>query len=530
MATVTLQKALGAFYTEQPAATRLVRWAICDASAVVLDPSCGDGSFLAAARSRLSQLGCKSPQIYGIDISPEAISQAHECVREAKLVEQDFFDVDPESLPVFNCIVGNPPFIRYQTFNGNKESRGHSRAREVGVKLPRLASSWAPFVVHAARFLRRGGRLGMVMPTELGHAMYAREVLRFLLERFRHVAIEMFRDKLFDSLSQSTVLLLCDGYGERCRRFIVASADDLEGNGRQLAKADIGAVTSGKFRLTHYVVSEGVRSLYENLAANRRVQRFGEVADVGIGYVTGANDFFHLSDEERQQWDIPMQFLRPAIRNLSGVKDVEYSRDHWNSTRRAGGKIYLLAVPAVAKTSLPASLLRYLDKGESDGVSERYKCRIRRFWYAVPHVRIADGFLSYMSGAQPFLLTNAANLVAPNTVHILKFSRGSDPLAYATSWRNSLTWLSCELEGHALGGGMFKLEPSEAENVLVVRPHAAQISTLLAEMRRCLESFPERATDVADRYVLRRKLGLSKADCLLLRDAALKVELWRKHK
>lgn len=530
MATVTLQKALGAFYTEQPAATRLVQWAICDASAVVLDPSCGDGSFLAAARTRLAQLGCKSPEIYGIDVSPEAISEAHKRVKGAKLIEQDFFNVDPESLPVFNCVVGNPPFIRYQTFNGNKGSKGHARAREVGVKLPLLASSWAPFVVHAARFLRRGGRLGMVMPAELGHAMYAREVLRFLLERFRHVAIKMFRDKLFDSLSQSTVLLLCDGYGESCRSFVVVSADDLEGNGRQLARADISAVTSGKFRLSHYVVSEEVRSLYEDLAANRGVRRFGEVADVGIGYVTGANDFFHLSDEERQRWDIPMQFLRPAIRNLSGVKDVEYTREHWNSRRRSGDKIYLLAVPAAAKSSLPASLSRYLDKGESDGISERYKCRIRRFWYAVPHVRVADGFLSYMSGAQPFLLTNAANLVAPNTVHILKFSRGSDPLAYATSWRNSLTWLSCELEGHALGGGMFKLEPSEAENVLVVRPRAAQIPTLLIEMRRCLESFPERASDIADRSVLRRKLGLSRADCLSLRDAALKVELWRKHK
>lgn len=36
-------------------------------------------------------------------------------------------------------------------------------------------------------------------------------------------------------------------------------------------------------------------------------------------------------------------------------------------------------------------------------------------------------------------------------------------------WRHPLTRLSCELEGHPLGGGMLKLEPREAARVLLAK-------------------------------------------------------------
>jgi adenine-specific DNA methylase len=527
MAAATLQKTLGAFYTGQPAADRLVGWAICSASESVLDPSCGDGVFVGAAYSRLRELGCDSPDVCGVDVSEDALRLAHERVESARLVQDDFFNLTPSSLGSFDCVVGNPPFIRYQTFNGDTDSLGHKRAKEAGVNLPRLASSWAPFLVHASCFLRRGGRLGMVMPSELGHSMYAREVLRFLVGNFRHVAVEMFRDKLFEELSQSTVLLFCEGYGETNRAFIVTSSDDLKGNDRQVAKIDVALIKSGQFRFTHYLVPQEVRSLYQGLAADRRVQRLGDAADVGIGYVTGANDFFHLSADECRRWEIPKRFLRPCVLNLRGFKGLEYHQQDWKDRRTKGEKVYLLALPPRSAESLPTSVQSYLRHGELKGLRKRYKCRIRQFWHAVPHVRIADAFLSYMSGTQPLLVTNAAHLVAPNTVHVLRFNGNSDPLPYAASWKSSLTRLSCELEGHALGGGLFKLEPSEAGNVLVVRPRATYLRALMP--RAAIASF-EQFCDEADRYLLRGYLGLSQAECVLLREAAGKIESWRKHK
>lgn len=530
MATATLQKSLGAFYTGKTVAGRLVEWAICDGKAAVLDPSCGDGAFLEAASTRLVRLGALSPLIYGVDVSADALRAARERVEAAHLIQKDFFNLTPDSLPTFDCVIGNPPFIRYQTFNGDKDTLGHQRAKEAGVDLPRLASSWAPFVVHASRFLRRGGRLAMVMPSELGHAMYARAVLRFLVENFRHLAVEMFRNKLFEDLSQSTVLLFCEGYGEPSRTFIVASSEDLFASDRQVARVDVATVKTGRFRFTPYLISEQARSFYEGLSADRRVRRLGEVADIGIGYVTGANEFFHLSAEECQRWEIPKRFMRPCLPNLRGLEGIEYGQRQWKERRARGDKAYLLALPQVPDDALPVSLRRYLRYGEADDLHLRYKCRIRQFWYSVPHVRIADAFLAYMSGEQPLLIVNAAHLVAPNTVHVLRFTRGNEPKPYAASWRSSLTRLSCELEGHALGGGLFKLEPSEAENVLVVCPDAASFKLLRAKLHEGTAKSPECFSDITDRFVLRRQLGLSRSDCVMLREAAKEIEAWRKHK
>lgn len=529
MASSALQKSLGAFYTDEPAADRLTQWAVRDRDALVFDPSCGDGVFLAASFGHLLSLGSKRPKVYGLDISNEAIRSAGARISSAELIQGDFFDFAPESMPAFDCIVGNPPYIRYQTFNVDRESKGHLRAREAGVPLPRLASSWAPFVVHATRFLRPGGRLAMVMPTEIGHAFYARAVLRYLVEHFGRIDIEAFRNNLFEDLSQSTVLLFCDGFGEACRRFTVKFSSGLRTGGGLSSRVDVESVRRGTFRLAHYLIPEDVRSLYASLTDTPHVQRLRDVADVGIGYVTGANDYFHLTEPERQQIGIDSRFLRPAALNLRGVGSVSYLRRDWVAKQEAGEKVHLMELPSVPKNLLPAAVQRYLHQGEVTGVADRYKCRIRKFWYAIPNVRVADAFLSYLSSEMPSLLVNSAGLVAPNTVHLLRFADGCDPAVYAAAWRNSLTKLSCELEGHALGGGVLKLEPSEAGNVLVINSQAARSRALSEKGPQIGKKSGDRILDFSDRALLQEQIGLSRPECISLREAAMTIEQWRKH-
>src|SRR5215468_5231974 len=90
-ATAALPKSLGAFYTDEPTADRLVSWAITDGSQAVLDASCGDGVLLSAACSRFRRLGNETPTICGIDVSKDALKLAHERVEGAKSVHSDFF-------------------------------------------------------------------------------------------------------------------------------------------------------------------------------------------------------------------------------------------------------------------------------------------------------------------------------------------------------------------------------------------------------------------------------------------------------
>lgn len=531
MATATYQKAFGAFYTDQLVAETLVRWAITKPGQSVLDPSCGEGVFLKASSERLHELGTSQPDVWGVDICEAPLRICAQNATGSKLLQKDFFSIRPNDLPQFDCVVGNPPFIRYQTFNGAQREQALMRAAESGANLPELSSAWAPFIVHATMFLRPGGSLAMVIPTELGHAQYAREVLKILAANFREITVRMFRDKLFTDLSQSTILLQCRDYGKECDSFNITSADSIDTNHEEREKVELEVILKGKLRFTTYIVGKRVRDLYEHLSSAPGVIRLGEVADVGIGYVTGHNDFFHLTEEQKKQYGIPERFLRPALMTVGQFAGLTFGRADWQKRQSNGEKVYLLALPSVAQNALPTAVRRYLALGEECGVPKRYKCAIRNHWYAVPHVRVADAFLSYMSGAFPRLISNQAKLVAPNTVHLVRLLNRRESARHLTAgWYSSLTRLSCELEGHALGGGLLKLEPSEAERVLIPTAIASRLPKLVHELeRRLFEGQTDEAAEIADRYALRLRLGLTKSDCSLLWEAAGKIKAWRSH-
>jgi adenine-specific DNA-methyltransferase len=261
------------------------------------------------------------------------------------------------------------------------------------------------------------------------------------------------------------------------------------------------------------------------------VRRLGDVSDVGIGYVTGANDFFHVSQEEVARNRVSSKYLRPAVGSLSKQAGLIFRRSDWEIGRREGKKSYLLALPPVREQLLPAGIRSHLDHGRASQIHLRFKCRVRDPWYSVPHVRKADAFLSYMSGGRPKLVLNPTGLVAPNTLHLVQFVERKYVKSVPAGWCSSLTSLSCEIEGHALGGGMLKLEPTEAERLLVALPKPADISRLLERTDSYLrEARAEEARDLIDRHVLRARLGLSATECAMLADSAGFLETWRLHR
>jgi hypothetical protein len=531
---------LGAYYTDSQIAEFLVWWAVRSGSDTVLDPSFGGGVFLHSACSRLWDLGGNpSTQVFGIELDPTVHGRVSEKLNHefglapGNLRQHDFFDVTPERLPRFDVVVGNPPFIRYQRFNGNVRKRALMRAAEQGLKLSELSSSWVPFLVHSLGFLRAGGRLAMVIPFEIGHAAYARPVLRHLSGLFQELTFLTFRKKLFRDLSEDTLLLLADGkeVRARCRVHLrdFAHAGELaaiqQANRRPvpaLHTLDGRKFASGQQRIIEYMLPRDVRDLYHRLRTEGQTLRLGELTDVGIGYVTGANSFFHLGPEAVREWGIPNQFLRPCIRRGRLFAGLRFTKQDWRNALEQGEAGYLLLLPA--KHDLPESVLRYLEHGETLGVHHAFKCRTRDPWYRVPHVHDPDAFLTYMSGGAPKLVANDAGVVAPNTLHILRLQPTFQTTRHsiAALWHTSLARLSAEIEGHSLGGGMLKLEPTEAEDVLLPFPNnAPDLESLARELdsvsRARGDAFSER---LADRHLLQGGLGLSASDCNLLRAAA----------
>lgn len=114
-----------------PRAVRTHKAAIRTPTDRVYEHSCGEADFLLAAGERLRELGASRggrPRV------------------TADGTVSDFFDVDLWAAS-FDAIVGNPPYRRYQAFQGEPRAKAQAAALKAGVRLTGLASSWAALTV-----------------------------------------------------------------------------------------------------------------------------------------------------------------------------------------------------------------------------------------------------------------------------------------------------------------------------------------------------------------------------------------------
>ena len=453
------RKHSGSYYTPEAVVRSLVAWAAHDCSDRLLDPSCGDGRFLAAHANSV-----------GVEQDPEAAAIVHSKSPGSLIHQGDFFGWASQTHERFECAAGNPPFIRYQSFTGQVREAAQQICTRNGATFSSLSSSWAPFIVATATLLKRGGRMAFVVPAEIGHAPYAIPVLEYLAAHFADVQVVAVQRKLFPQLSEDCWLLRADGFGGLTDSFLLTPLTQF---GFMRKPPSVGvriSVTAWRkwnCRLRPFLMSSDVRELYRSVADDPRTSRLSDLAKVGIGYVTGDNDFFHLRPSQAGQTGIPRALLAPTIRNgrsLAGNEVTMADVEEW--WRRDEQKFLLRLSPSVP---LPQSVLKYLDSDAGKRARAAYKCRNRNPWFAVSDVVVPDAFMSYMSSDGPALVANRAGCVGTNSVHVLEL-RDSVRLSQLQSvWSSPLTKLSCELEGHPLGGGMLKLEPREAGRILVSR-------------------------------------------------------------
>ncbi|GAA0261140.1 N-6 DNA methylase [Methylorubrum aminovorans] len=454
------RKLSGAYFTPHPVAATLVRWAVRERDDRLLDPSCGDGAFMVA-----------HARCVGVERDAATARFARERVPLGEIHVGDFFEWAERTEARFDCAAGNPPFIRYQRFAGETRERALRLCRRLGAAFSGLTSSWAPFLVATAGLLRPGGRMAFVVPAEIGHAPYAAPFLDFAVANFSTVQVVAVREKLFPELSEDCWLLFADGYGGETREIRLSVLDrfaPMHAPPHAFERIDVTEWRDAwRRRLRPYLMPEVAREAYRRVAGSGEALRLGAIAQVGIGYVSGANEFFHLKPSEARRLGVPEAFLHPTVRNgraLAGSALTGADVARWKA---ADDPVLLLRLPKAG--SLPSVVTAYLD-GEAGRLARTaYKCRVRTPWYAVPDVQVPDYLLSYMSGRKPSLVRNDARCTATNSVHCVRLLQPASR-SRLEAWGSPFVDLSCEVEGHPLGGGLLKLEPREATQVVLPAP------------------------------------------------------------
>ncbi len=526
--TAILRKARGAFFTPSALCRYVVDWAVRDGSEQILEPSCGDAEFLLAAADRLDDLQApRAGRLSGVELhassAASAAARLADAGHRAHMTTSDFFLLDPE--PRYDVVIGNPPYIRYQDFSGEARTRSREAALRAGVPLTGLASSWAAFTVHAALFLRPGGRMGLVLPAELLTVNYAAEVRRFLMARFASVRLVMFTERVFPGVLEEVVLLLAEGYdkgpADHCELYQVLNGDDLD-NATGVGHLWTPNPTDGKW--TTSLLAPDALTAFVALEDSDGFTTLDTWGDTTLGMVTGNNRYFALSPQRVGDLGLAgsdvIPLSPPGSRHLRGLTFTAAGSAELGA---AGAATWLFRPPGEPSQAAQA----YIEAGETTGVNKAYKCKVRKPWWRVPLVKPADLLLTYMNADTPRLCANRARAHHLNSVHGIYLKPGLTALGMdllPLVSLNSMTLVGAETVGRAYGGGMLKIEPREADRLPVPSPEACRAAAdklrlIRPQLARSLRS--AKVTDAArivDDVLLVGELGMQPADVRALRD------------
>lgn len=491
------RKARGAFFTPAVIARYVAEWAIRAASDRVLEPSTGDAAFLTQVIEVLRERSADKnfvPQVFGAEIHEESSRVASRRIIEAggrsQIEVGDFLLKAPDA--EFDVVIGNPPYVRFQEMQASGRAASKAAALRGGVRLSSLASMWAPFTVQASLHLRKGGRLGFVLPAELLSVNYASPVRTFLFESFREIQLVLFEDQVFPDAEADVVLLLADGFGEGP----APSAKIVQAKNADSLIEDLESMTwvpgNPSAKWTALFADQRVLDNLEELTERALFSPLSEWGRTGLGMVTGNNAFFTLTANRIRSARLPYSDLKrvspPGSKHL---RRLELTTIELDALDKSGQATWLFD----PKSPQRAASKKYISAGERTGVSDAYKCRIREPWYRVPNVAPADLLLTYMNSEAPQFVTNTAGAHHLNSVHGVYLKPdvqdlGKELLPLAAL--NSVTLLSAELEGRSYGGGILKIEPGEAIKMLipsvkVVRSHRKELLHIRGQVISLLE-------------------------------------------
>ena len=454
-----------------------------------------------------------------------------------------FFDVSPteETLTAFtgdgqrftedfDAVVGNPPYIFHQNLYPDKEhflqhltsyedSNGNTPYYNGDKKFDTYTDAYVYFVSHGLRFLPDGGRLAYIISAKWLDVEYGFPFQQFLFDNTKIHSIVTFSSRSFeDALVNTSLLLLekCDNRSERENNIVdfihikeetppddlvstINYSRDVQGDEpyrfesrsgyRVLSRTQEDLDNKGPGKLGYYLSAPRpvVDLIDSNLFTPLTELPF---ARVRRGYMTGANSFFILDEDDVSQWNIDRRFLKPAIKSVKNL--------HALSTPKDGLGLYMLDLREFIEETRPIwkdndedisledavknrlrregydDVYRYIKYGESDGVDEMYNPSRRKVWFQLPELVAPDVLHPVFYNEDLYTIKNEGKLVPSNAILCVWFKQHQDVMRGIMN--SSLYKAILEVWGRKEGGGALQFLPDEVKTIPVPDPRTLDSS------------------------------------------------------
>lgn len=526
----TAEKLRGGYYTPADLAAFLAKWVAKSKPKDILEPSCGDGAFLSAlAAAGLGASKTTAVELDGIEAA-KAAARARDLGINSKILNQDFLSWAIEKMSTgktrFDAVVGNPPFVRYQYLPATFQIEAEQIFATLECKFTKHTNAWVPFVLAAIALLRPGGRLAMVVPSEIIHVLHAQSLRTFLASQCRKIVVVDPEEIWFEGTLQGAVLLMAE------KKFSPSEEGAGLGlvpvRGRQFLKLDperlfnTAVTINGRTietKWTRAFLSHSVRKLLDEVESDSNFKRFTDVASVDVGIVTGANKFFLVSDAVIEQYGL-QKWAHPMFGRSEHCPGILYDDAQHLRNREAGLPSNFLWFPD-ANAMKDKKAKAYIKSGEAQELHTRYKTRIRKNWFTVPSVSAsAIGMLKRCHNA-PRLILNGVGAYTTDTAYRIQVDT-MEPEAFVANFLNPLTALSAELEGRTYGGGVLELVPSEIERVLV--PAVKQPATSIQAVDKSIRTKSMAFVQETHGLKVLKAAGINKQNGAILLEAWIQLK------
>jgi adenine-specific DNA-methyltransferase len=455
----------GQFWTPSWVAEAMVAY-VSKESDLIFDPATGNGAFLEA----LLNLNKKPVSFYGTDVDENVLKSRIYQNNSCKIELRDFIKTPPNKK--FNAIVANPPYKRHHRIDfETKQLLKQLSQKTLGFTIDGRAGYHIYFLIQALDLLEDNGRLAFIMPADTCEGTFAKKLWKWITDNYLLECVVTFDKSAtpFPNVdTNAIVFFIKKSLPKSCIYWVKAnqaySTDIL-----RFVQSGFQDLDFSTLEITERTLSEALES---GLSRPKKTSeactyRLADFAKVMRGIATGANEFFFLTKEQVQKFQIPQNFLKTAIGRTKDIDSSRLTKTDIENLNKINRPTCLLSING--QNNMPLSVANYIKIGEDAGLTNRALIKQRKPWYKMEQRKIPPILFAYLGRRNLRFIKNEADAL-PLTGFLCVYSIYDDDEFVNNLWQalnHPETIENLKFVGKSYGSGAIKVEPRSLEHLQI---------------------------------------------------------------
>lgn len=447
----------GQFWTPSWVADAMISY-VAENTDLVFDPATGEGAFYEA----LLKLNKSNISFFGTDIDSKLLTDEIYNQKKCFVEERDFIKNPPKRK--FRSIIANPPYIRHHRIDeGTKIFLKQLSTTITGYTIDGRAGYHIYFLIQALNLLEQNGRLAFIMPADTCEGNFAKNLWKWISEKFCIDAVITFNEIAtpFPNVDTNPIIFFIRNAQPKQKLYWTKANQAYSSDLLKFVSSNFKEQPFATLEVTNRHLKEAIITGLSRPEQNHNGFKFhlNDFANVMRGIATGSNDFFFLTGQQVKKLQIPKEFLKRAVGKTKDVTGSVLTLKDIEALDKNNRPTYLLSINEYDK--LPKAIINYLKVGEKIGLPNRPLIQQRKPWYKMERRQVPPLLFAYLGRRDIRFINNRAS-VLPLTGFLCVYPIYHDQEFVDKLWKvlnHPDTLENLKLVGKSYGSGAIKVEP-----------------------------------------------------------------------